>query len=180
MGIGECPSCHGLLDDGAKACEQCGATVIPGEIRKAAPAIDFGSAVPTPTSQASYQGKGGSDAKAELMSAIGHQHSSSLLDWILVVVISVVVIAVIVWLSKHYQILTIFLLGAIIPSVITGYYVGKRTGNALNAALWALVLGPAGVVIGFVLPDRTRYECPQCAELVKHSASVCPHCRSKL
>ena len=105
MGIRECPSCHGLLDDGAKACEQCGKPVTPGEIRNVTPAIDFGPVKPAPTGQgsyATYASRGSSDAKAELMSAIGHQHSSSLLDWILAVVISVVVIAVIVWLSKHY------------------------------------------------------------------------------
>jgi RNA polymerase subunit RPABC4/transcription elongation factor Spt4 len=183
MGIGECSNCHGLLDDGAKACEQCGKPVSPGEIRKVTPAIDFGSVTPAPTDQgpyATYASRGSSDAKAELMSAMGNQHQSNLLEWVLGIAISVVVIAVIIWLSKHYQVLTLFLLGAIIPSVIAGYYVGKRTGNALNAALWALVLGPAGVLIGFVLPDRTRYECPQCAELVRHSASVCPHCRSEL
>lgn len=180
MGIGECPSCHGLVDDGAKACEQCGAPVAPSEIKKPAQSIDFGSVTPQPTNQGSSTGRSGAGAKEELMHAMGHQPTGGLLDWILVIGISVVAITIIVWLSKYHQILTIFLLGAIIPSVITGYYVGKRTGNALNAALWALLLGPAGVVIGFVLPDRTRYECPQCAELVKHRASVCPHCRSEL
>jgi predicted amidophosphoribosyltransferase len=49
-----------------------------------------------------------------------------------------------------------------------------------SGMLWALILGPAGVLVAVLLhaPPNTM-KCPDCAERVKGEAKVCKHCGHK-
>ena len=72
-----------------------------------------------------------------------------------------------------------FMLGMIAPFGITGYYVGRRTGNALEGIWFGALLGPLGIVIAFVLEDKEREPCIMCGEKIYNYAQVCPFCGDK-
>jgi hypothetical protein len=76
-------------------------------------------------------------------------------------------VSVLVWWS----------LAAIVCALI-GAGVGRQRGQQDTGLLLGLLLGPVGVVVAALLPDRAeeRRPCPHCAEMIRVAASVCRFC----
>lgn len=95
------------------------------------------------------------------------------------IILSVIVAAALVWATSGSGTggvaVTAFLM-MMLPFGIGGYYVGRRTGNGLEGFWFSCLLGPIGLVIAFVLDDKTREPCSVCAESIKLDAKSCPHC----
>jgi hypothetical protein len=69
-------------------------------------------------------------------------------------------------------------------SMAVGFYADRIGRSSVGWALVSLLLSP---LLGFLLvaalgkaAARDRAACPFCAEMIKLTAKICPHCRSDL
>jgi hypothetical protein len=67
-----------------------------------------------------------------------------------------------------------------IGCVILSTHIGIKRGFPILGFINGLVLGPLGLLIVAIQDDRIRKPCPECAEMVKKAAKVCPHCKQNL
>lgn len=175
--IAECPKCGNLIDSDEVVCNQCGfdrskaETHKPEKVTQTEPVYSSASA----TSSISKQELLEQTINGERNITIGKNN-------IVLIILTAVVFFLVVFTaasSKSTPWLLLFMLGMIAPFSITGYYVGRRTGNALEGAWFGAILGPLGIVIAFALEDKERERCIMCGEKIYTYAQVCPHCGDK-
>jgi len=168
----ECPKCGNLIEGDRIDCDQCGHRLT--EEERAAD-IRRTEAFATPNS-ANF-----TSSNETLRSVYGSQFRTSRGGSnLLLTVLTLILVFVLVYSAQRYDHWQLYLvLIVLFPFGITGYYIGRRTGNGLEGFWFCNLLGPLGIVITFVLPDKTREPCEECAELVKMQAKVCPYCGAK-
>lgn len=175
--IAECPKCGNLIDSDEVVCNQCGFDRSMAETHKPEKTIPTASAY----SSASVAN---SASKQDLLEQTinGERNITIGKNNIVLIILTAVVVFLVVFIaasSKSTPWVLFFMLGMIAPFTITGYYVGRRTGNALEGAWFGAILGPLGIVIAFVLEDKDREQCVMCGEKIYTYAQVCPYCGDK-
>jgi hypothetical protein len=80
----------------------------------------------------------------------------------------------------------IWVLVWVICVFIAGFIAGAKGRSTLEAVALALLLGPIGLLIEALLPNRSSKGtpawrvCPMCAECVRVEAKVCRYCGHEL
>lgn len=169
--IVECPRCGNLIE-GDVVCNQCGFDRDKAENQNA------GKEQLTLTADSYASNPNG---KQELlnhaMKSIGNTtHSRGNVVLISLTAVMVFILVFAIESSKVPMWPLYLLLAMIAPFGITGYYVGRRTGNALEGFWFGAILGPLGIIIAFVLEDKDRDRCVMCGEKIYIDAQVCPFC----
>lgn len=81
---------------------------------------------------------------------------------------------------------TVWLVVAVLSLIVTSAILGYKGRRSWLAVALSLLLGPVGIVVALMMPDRrpvgpTRWRrCPFCAEPIRREAVVCKHCRRDL
>ncbi|GAB3215813.1 hypothetical protein [Pseudaeromonas pectinilytica] len=166
-----CPRCGNLIE-GDVICNQCGFDG--GKTEKQNPVKD-------PSTWTDDSSVSSSSSKKELlnqtMKSVGNtanNKGNTVLISLTAVVVFILVFAI---SSSKVPMWPLYLLLAMVaPFGITGYYVGRRTGNALEGFWFGAILGPLGIIIAFVLEDKERESCVMCGEKIRIDAHVCPFC----
>ncbi|MCD8547131.1 MAG: hypothetical protein LRY38_01490 [Aeromonadaceae bacterium] len=168
MSLVECQSCHNLIEHGTEVCDSCGKRIDGG-----------GSVAPAQSSipHIARSASGRSSSKEDLIRSMQQGKPTTAMDLLGIVLAAAALVLAGVGAGMINPALPYILFGVVFPLGVAGFYVGRRTGNAASGALWASLLGPAGLVVAFVLPDRTRVPCLHCKELIKLDAKICPHCQ---
>lgn len=170
----ECPTCGNLIEAGNNDCDQCGHVLTAEE--QARTANSANASFREDARQATGH------TKDELRTIYrnkprGRGSNRNLMLTALTLIVVFLLVYSAVRNPSHSWPMYAFLI-MIAPFGVTGYYIGRRTGNGLEGFWFSALLGPLGLIIAFVLDDKTREPCDECGELVKYEAMVCPHCKS--
>jgi len=70
---------------------------------------------------------------------------------------------------------------AVVSALVAMVVTGDKGRGLIQGFFLGLVLGPVGVVIAFLLPERKAANtCPACGKCAPEEAAFCPHCRARL
>lgn len=176
--IVECPKCGNLIEGEEAHCNQCGF-----DRRKFGSELKQEKITPTEPVYSSVSATI-STSKQELLNQTikADRNTNAGKNNIVLVVLTVIAVFLVVYMTARSSSVPwplYVMLGLIAPFSITGYYVGRRTGNALEGIWFGALLGPLGIVIAFALEEKDRERCVMCGEKIYAYAQVCPHCGDK-
>ena len=66
-----------------------------------------------------------------------------------------------------------------LPCVVIAAIIGNKKKNVLPAVIAGLLLGPLGIGVAFLLPDKRR-TCPRCGHLMDPEDVFCSNCHREV